>query len=549
MLAILAFLLSFFTTIVLVPVLLRVARRYGLFDKPGGRKGHTQLVPRLGGVAMVIGICLPVFLWMDLTPTLKAVLLGMTSLSLIGLVDDLIILDWRKKLLVQAGAALLVVLYGKVQITFLGYWSGHEVFLPVWLAVPLSFFFIVGVTNAINLADGLDGLAAGICLFIFSILGFLAHVQGLTEYFVPLAALIGAIWGFLRYNTFPAIIFMGDAGSYLLGFSAAVFGILCTQAPNSAVAPTLILIILGIPIVDTLVVMTERVLTGKSMFHPDRRHIHYRLMRIGFSHREAVIFIYVVQAVLAYVSLRLTFYPDFYLMATMVLFVVSISSGLYLVTKEGWSFHRTWRVENIIRARFGRNDRMWLVSFPLFFSAGLLSLYMLSAALQPLSVLDNWGWTVLWIPIALTACLIFRREWDYLVSRVALYCFLAAITTVFIQYNYVPGEYLLKVKLFFVTIGFLAVFSGIYIKFAGPQSFGVTPLDVLIVLVILAFPLLPMEAAFMKYMQVLLISLIVLFFSVEVVLSQMGRHRIMVQAAVMIAAIIMGAKSMIHTLS
>ncbi len=304
-----AFLLSLFTTISLIPVINRVARRYNLFDQPGGRKIHTRAVPRIGGVAMVAGASLPVFLWTDLSLPLKTILLGVGMLSILGLVDDLITVSWYKKFLVQAVAALLVIFYGHVRITYLGYWAGNEIHLPGWLSSLLTFFFIMGVTNAINLADGLDGLAAGICIFIFGELLILAHIQGLNTYFIPLVAIIGAIWGFLRFNTYPATIFMGDSGSYFLGFSAAVLSILCTQVRHSAISPVVILLILGLPIVDTLWVMVERARTGNPLFLPDQRHLHFRLMKIGLSHREAVMIIYALQAALAFISIKWMFYP------------------------------------------------------------------------------------------------------------------------------------------------------------------------------------------------------------------------------------------------
>jgi UDP-GlcNAc:undecaprenyl-phosphate GlcNAc-1-phosphate transferase len=543
---VLAFTLSLFTTIVLIPVLIKIAERFQLVDQPGGRKGHVKPVPRLGGIAMAAGVWLPIFLWMDLSPTLKTVLCGMAVLSIVGLLDDLLTLDWKAKLLAQTGVAVLVVLYGKIEISYLGYWSGQDVFLPVWLSVPLSVLFIVGVTNAINLADGLDGLAAGICLFIFGLLAFLAYLQGATEYLIPLAALIGSIWGFLRFNTFPAIIFMGDSGSYLLGFSAAVFSVLCTQLQGSAVAPSIVLVILGIPVVDTLVVMIERFLKRQPVFKADRRHVHYRLVRLGFSHREAVIIIYVVQAVLVYAALRLTFLPDFIVLASFLEFVLLVIGGLFWATKKGWRFKKIRQRENSISSLFGGNAGLWLVRLPLVLTSGLLCIYVVALSILPHSDLARFGWALLGIPITVIACFFLKRDWFNIVSRAGIYCFLAVTTYTLVQDAGGLSRATVWYWLFLGTISLLACATLVYIKFAGPDVFWVTPLDVLIVLVTLAVPLLPVEATQRQNMGLLLISLIVLYFSVEVALSQGSSRWQVLHTAVALGGFVVGTRSVVR---
>jgi UDP-GlcNAc:undecaprenyl-phosphate GlcNAc-1-phosphate transferase len=545
---ILVFTLSLFATIVLIPVLIRIAKRFQLFDQPGGRKGHGKPVPRLGGIAMAVGVWLPLFLWMDLSPTLKTVLPGMAVLSIVGLLDDLLTLDWKTKLLAQTGVAVLVVLYGKVEITYLGYWAGDDVFLPALLSVPLSILFIVGVTNAINLADGLDGLAAGICLFIFGLLAFLAYLQDANEYLIPLAALIGSIWGFLRFNTFPAIIFMGDAGSYLLGFSAAVFSILCTQWPGSAVAPTIVLVILGIPIVDTLAVMTERVLKRQPVFKADRRHVHYRLVSLGFSHREAVITIYAVQAALVYAALRLTFFPDFIILAVFLGFVLLVIGSLFWATTKGWRFQRTWQLENRVSSLFGGNVALWLVRLPLVITSGLLCIYVAALSILPSSDLARFGWIFLGIPITGISCFFLKRDWFNIVSRVGIYCFLAVTTYSLVQDAGMLSRASIWYWAFLGTVSLMACATIVYIKFAGPDVFSVTPLDVLVVLVTLAVPLLPVEAAQRQHLGLLLISLIVLYFSAEVTLSQGSNRWQVLHTAVALAAFALGVRSVVEVL-
>ncbi len=546
-----AFLLSLFTTISLIPVINRVARRYNLFDQPGGRKIHTRAVPRIGGVAMVAGASLPVFLWTGLSLPMKTILLGVGMLSILGLVDDLITVSWQKKILVQAVAALLVIFYGHVEITYLGYWAGSEIHLHGWLSILLTFFFIMGVTNAINLVDGLDGLAAGICIFIFGELLFLAHLQGLDTYSIPLVAIIGAIWGFLRFNTYPATIFMGDSGSYFLGFSVAVLSILCTQTGHSAVSPAVVLLILGLPIVDTLWVMVERARLGNPIFLPDRRHLHFRLMKTGFSHREAVMIIYAIQALLTFISIKWMFYPAPRLFLVFVLFSLALVGAVTLAQVKGWRFHRAWSIENLLRSRLGARTRLWLAKIPTLTIAGLMATYMLLVPFMSNANMGKAGLSVLLVPILLSVGIVLKKEWFAVIIRMSLY-YLTAILTLYITSTREPNPGYLGLPAwylgFLIAVGTSTLF---YIKLAGPGLFKVSPLDILILLVTLAIPILPRSGlASEGNIDSIIVSLVILAYAIEVVLNQRDvLYYRLVGMACVISALIIGTKTVGQILS
>ena len=208
-------------------------------------------------------------------------LCGIAVILLFGVWDDIRGLDYRLKFLGQITAVLIVVLYGGVVIRFVPL-SGLEP-LPDYVAIPFTVFALIGITNAVNLADGLDGLAGGITLLSLGMIGILAYPTGDTN--VPLAAIavIGSIVGFLRFNTYPARIFMGDGGSQFLGFSAGVLVVMLTQESNTALSPALTLMILGLPILDTGMVMAQRLHEGRSPFLPDKNHIHHKLLALGFA--------------------------------------------------------------------------------------------------------------------------------------------------------------------------------------------------------------------------------------------------------------------------
>ena len=294
-------LLALFLTVTLTPVFGRLAKWLEIYDLPGPRKVHQWPVPRVGGMAMAVGAFVPILLWAPQGPMIRAYLMGALVLVAFGIADDWKGLSFKVKFVAQIAAALIAIFYGDVRIVRLGDLLPGEMDLGYWVSVILTLVTIVGVTNAINLADGLDGLAGGICMLAFCCIGYLAYTVQDAGVLLPMAALVGAIVGFLRFNTYPATLFMGDTGSMLLGFSAIFFVLALTQG-EGGLSPLLPLVILGFPVLDTLSVMVERIAQGQSPFSADKRHFHHRLMRMGLYHTESVFGIYVIQAALVTVG-------------------------------------------------------------------------------------------------------------------------------------------------------------------------------------------------------------------------------------------------------
>ena len=525
---------AFFITVILIPGLVRLANKYKLFDVPGGRKTHLRPVPRLGGAAMLIGIIVPVTLWMEVSPLLRSVVLGLAAVSLVGLLDDLIAVTWWKKLLVHLSAASLVVMVGQVRIENLGFWSGDFLILPAWLSIAVSIVFIVGVTNAINLADGLDGLAAGLCVLIFGTILAVAYLQGLTVYFVPLCAIMGAVTGFLRYNTYPATIFMGDSGSYLLGFSAAVFSILVTQVPQSSVAPSIILLILGLPLIDTMEVMLERLITGNPVFLPDRRHLHYRLVKLGFTHKEAVIILYALQALLIYMVIELMFRPDWVVLSVFVAIAVTIVSVFFVAAKLGWRFERTWALETWFKRRLKERYQKWLVEIPRMSIEAILVTYMVAAPMYPYLKVGSYCAILLIVPILLAANRFMFTGSLNMVYRIVAFFYLSILTYNFVQV--LPGSSSLTAMIFYGALFVLVILLGAYIKFSSATTFQITPLDVLVVLVAIAIPLFPMEREQARVVSIFFFTLVAMFFSVESVMARQSTNDLILSASLVIGS-------------
>ncbi|MEM7565076.1 MAG: MraY family glycosyltransferase, partial [Pseudomonadota bacterium] len=215
--AVFATALSMFLVITLVPLLTRLAGPLGLLDQPGPRKIHQHAVPRVGGIAITIGVVVSILIWVPLRAEIQAYVLSASIIFLFGLADDRLGLDYRIKLTGQILGACVFIFAADLQITRLPFFFDGE--MPGWAGLPLTLLVIVGVTNAVNMSDGMDGLAGGNSLLAACALGYLIYLGGDKQITLLALSVIGATLGFLRYNTYPARIFMGDAGSQFLGFS------------------------------------------------------------------------------------------------------------------------------------------------------------------------------------------------------------------------------------------------------------------------------------------------------------------------------------------
>jgi UDP-GlcNAc:undecaprenyl-phosphate GlcNAc-1-phosphate transferase len=285
------------------PIVIRVARWMGIVDSPDMRKVHLKPIPRIGGVAIfvsMIGLLVPVLLLPDvvghtsrLVQTKIIILLGAAGfMFLIGLADDIKGLRARTKLFAQVAAALFVCAAG-IRITLLPI-TGSLALKLGWFSWPFTLIWIVGITNAINLIDGLDGLAAGISAVACGVIAILGIHSGNAVMTVLMLALLGSLTGFLLFNFEPAKIFMGDSGSMFLGSTIASSSVLCAAKTETIVGLALPVLSPGIPIFDTLFSMLRRFLERRSMFSADRRHFHHRLLTIGLRQRQAVITAYAV---------------------------------------------------------------------------------------------------------------------------------------------------------------------------------------------------------------------------------------------------------------
>jgi UDP-GlcNAc:undecaprenyl-phosphate GlcNAc-1-phosphate transferase len=312
--ALVAFILAVVVTAMLTPLVRRVALAAGAVDEPGARRVHVRRIPRMGGIAIVVGFFVPLLLliavrtnagriFFSTSTTTIGLLVGAALVVTAGLVDDLKGLGAKSKLAIQTGAALVAYACGMRIEDIVLPWIG-ALHLGVW-SVPATVAWIVGIVNAINLIDGLDGLAAGVAFFACVTNFAIAWLTGNVYIQLITASLGGSLIGFLFYNFNPARIFMGDSGSMFLGFILATASLLGagTQKSPTLVAIVVPILALGLPIMDMLITIARRFLERRSIFAADRGHIHHRLLDMGFTHRRSVLTLYMLSIAFTLVAL------------------------------------------------------------------------------------------------------------------------------------------------------------------------------------------------------------------------------------------------------
>lgn len=518
------FFLSLFVTISLVPIFTKLAFKFQLVDIPDKRKVHTKPVPRVGGVAIAIGFFAVCLAFMAKDNFTTALLSGAGIIVIPALADDFFTLGYRIKFAGQIAAALVVIFYGGVNIVDFGSLLPGSLSLPGWASIILTLVVIVGITNAINLSDGLDGLAAGISFLVFTTIAYLSYRVGMMEVMLPAIAMAGATFGFLRFNTYPASIFMGDGGSQLLGFTGIVLAIKLTQT-SMALSPVLPLLLFGLPILDTLTVMTQRVIDGRSPFHPDKNHIHHKLMRLGLFHTEAVFTIYVIQSVLVVSALFFCFFFcfiwDWLIILGYLVFALTILFTFTITEKRGYKLKRSF-LDRRLKARLkilkrrGRIIRFFFTALKL----GLLFILFFSVLLP--AQITPFFTSIAGILIAiLTISLVYKKLPEEFAARLALYLsvpYLIYLSTTTGTVNWTTVDFSVIYDLAFL---FLAFFAIMVLRFTRrKKGFEFSTMDFLILVVVFVLLVIPDAQVQDQHLGLLASKVMIIFFSFEILVGE-----------------------------
>jgi UDP-GlcNAc:undecaprenyl-phosphate GlcNAc-1-phosphate transferase len=478
----LVFTLAVAASMLAIPLVWKAAPYLGLLDRPDSRKVHTAPVPRVGGWGITLGAIVPLLVSLHLDPLLQSYVLGVLVLFAFGVWDDARELGHWAKFAGQLVAVSIVVWYGDLHVARLPF----DFTLGPIAGNLLTTFALVGAINAINHSDGLDGLAAGESLLSAIAIAVLGYVVGDALLVAVALATIGGLLGFLRYNSHPARVFMGDSGSQVLGLTLGFLVVYLTQVANTAIGAALPLLLLGLPIADILMVLYQRIRGGRHWFKATRNHVHHRLLELGFDHYETVIVIYTIQALLVVSAVPLRFENDAAVAATYLGVVGSLFAALRLAERRGWRLRRRGASGSrvaALAARFG--DSRLLRYAPLVVISAVVPGFMLLGALWVATVPRDFA-VIAGVLAAVVAAEMLRAPTaGTLTTRAAIYA--AAIFTAYLFINY-PGLARPHVELFTIlALGALAVAVAVHVRFAATkQEFGTTPTDYLIVFGVIA---------------------------------------------------------------
>lgn len=308
---------------VMTPIVIKFSHLVGALDKPNLRKVHTKPVSVLGGIVILTSFLIGIWIGHPVEQEIRPILIGAILINIMGVIDDLYDLPAIVKLIVQIIVASIVV--------------GHDISLDLitlpfgiviefgYLSIPMTILWIVAVTNAINLIDGLDGLASGVSLIALATIGFIAILQQNIFIMMMCSVLIGSLIGFLRYNFYPAKIFLGDNGALLLGF---IIGVLSLLGFKNITLISLFfpIIILAVPFIDMSFAMIRRYRQGKPIMQADKAHLHHKLLGLGYTHAQTVILIYSIAILfsIASIILYLSTYFGAILICTLIVITIEL---------------------------------------------------------------------------------------------------------------------------------------------------------------------------------------------------------------------------------
>ncbi|MBQ4438761.1 undecaprenyl/decaprenyl-phosphate alpha-N-acetylglucosaminyl 1-phosphate transferase [bacterium] len=334
-----SFIISFIFVCFATPILIKIGLKFGFVDQVNQRKIHRGAIPRIGGIGISLGTLLPIFLLcfffhtgiiLNTTNNIVLYFVGGLAISLLGLFDDINGINAKIKLLFQTAIAFLATQYGALVETLPMPWGRLELGI---FSYVITIFWIIGIINAFNLIDGMDGLSSGITLFSSLTLAVLAIVNGYLPTALVALALAGAVTGFLIYNFNPARIFMGDSGSMFIGYILAILSLRSQSKAHAVVSILVPIIAMGVPILDTTLAFMRRMMRHQSIFAADKQHIHHFLLSLGFNQRKTVLILYSISILFTVLSLLMIFNKNIDTFLIVLVFAIII---FVIITKLGY---------------------------------------------------------------------------------------------------------------------------------------------------------------------------------------------------------------------
>lgn len=533
-------------SMILIPIALRLAPHLGMVDMPDARKVHSSPVPRVGGWGITIGSLVPLVLAFDFDPLMQSFAAGGVVLFAFGLWDDARQVNHWVKFAGQILAAGLVVYHGDLYVTRIPFFDA--VTLSPEVGRPFTMFALVGVINAINHSDGLDGLASGESLLSLIAMGFLGYLSSNPLVIGMALATIGGTLGFLRYNTHPARVFMGDAGSQFLGFTLGVLLIYLTQVAYPTTSAALPLLLLGLPVADILAVLYQRIRAGMNWFKATRNHVHHRLLNLGFTHFEVVVIIYSIQAALAVSAVLLRYQSDALVALLYLVVIAALFTALSLAERRGWKIGaRTGTSGARMPGPLGRlADNRILRRVPLLIITLVVSGFMLMGALSVDVIPSDFGAVASALAALMLLQMLRGRSADgSMLIRAALYVTAAFSAFLLVSYPGVAGA--LTHRLADVMLFVLAMALGIFIRFLSERKFTTTPTDFLVAFGLIALVLFNRADGTENVTTRFVTYAIVLFYGCEVIAERVASRWHVLNWAALATLTIAGVRGLAGT--
>jgi UDP-GlcNAc:undecaprenyl-phosphate GlcNAc-1-phosphate transferase len=508
-------------SVVVIPLVRRLAPRLGLVDMPGPRKVHTVPTARVGGWGITLGTLLPLVLVFKLDPLVQSFLIGCLTLFAFGIWDDARTIGHWAKFAGQLAAVSVVVFYGDLWVSRMPFIDGA---IPALIGKPFTMFALIGVINAMNHSDGLDGLAGGEAMLSLIALAILGRLSDSPLILGISVATIGGIFGFLRYNGHPAYVFMGDSGSQVLGFTLGFLVVYLTQTANTAVSAALPLLIIGLPIADILSVLYQRIRQGRNWFEATRNHVHHRLMHIGFDHRETVVIIYLIQAALVVSAVLARYEPDVTIALLYAGAMAVLFGALTVAERQGWRVSRARGVESpLTRAVAALRVSTAVAKGPRLVIALVTMTVMMLSALAVAQVPADFATVAAVLAVIPVVLLLWPKAMSPALLRVPIYA--TALFPGYLVWSY-PGAVAHGMELLIAAVIVVLAFAiVVYVRFSAEQRFGTTPTDYLIVCGAVAFSVGGSLEVYSSHVVEAVLLTTVLMYACEIVLVTVPESR------------------------
>jgi len=511
-------------SLAVIPIMVRLAPRLGMIDHPDPRKVHARPIPRVGGWGIVIGALVTILMWAPMNRLMLSYIFGALVLLAFGAWDDRREMGHYTKFIGQFIAVLAVVTYGGLYVTALPFLNLDP--LPPALGIPFTVLAMIGMINAINHSDGLDGLAGGESLLSLGAIAFLAYLANGDSAILIVVASIGGVLGFLRYNTHPASVFMGDGGSQFLGFTLGFLAVLLVERIDPTLSPAVALPLLGLPIADILVVLAKRIRQKMNWFRATRNHIHHRLLELGFVHKESVIIIYSAQTLFVVSGILLSRQNDWLIIFIYLSMCVSIFVALDIAERTNWKAH-----EKNVHSRFGqalsflRHTKLLVVA-PRRFLDIAIPAYLIIGSILVARVPNDFGLAAMLFFVLMLLESFLSNTTRSIIHRGLIYIIAAFI--VYLNSNY-PPAYELWLKPFEIIFFFLVVASIILaIRFSPGRrkfEFRTTAMDYLMVFVLLAALIFAPPRLDDIQNSIFIVELIIIFYGCELLIIERRERR------------------------